>query len=380
MNLIKNKKIAIIGGGPGGLTLARLLQIGGADVKIYERDANKNARAQGATLDLHQESGLKALQVAGLMDEFKANYRPGAEKNRIMDKNAAIVLEDKPRAEDEIHRPEIDRGPLQHILLNSLQPGTVIWGSHFDSLAPQNDSWILKFKDGISVPADIVIAADGANSKVRPYITPIKSIYSGITVVEGSVYDSETMSPKMHQLLDGGKIFSFGDDQSLIISSKGDGSLVFYTGCKTSENWARESGIDFGNKAEVLTWFKNQYPGWNDVYLELFENVVTPFVVRPLYYMPLDQTWEALPNITMLGDAAHLMTPFAGEGVNMAMQDALELSKCLTGDDFADLQTAIAAYEQQMRIRASAAAKDSLESGELLHSPAAIPFMSNVVG
>src|SRR6201999_430663 len=84
--LIENKEIAIIGGGPGGLTLARLLQLNGADVKVYERDVSRAVRVQGATLDLHTESGLKALDVAGLMDDFKANYRPGADRMCITDK------------------------------------------------------------------------------------------------------------------------------------------------------------------------------------------------------------------------------------------------------------------------------------------------------
>lgn len=77
--------------------------------------------------------------------------------------------------------------------------------------------------------------------------------------------------------------------------------------------------------------------------------------------MPLDQTWKTLPNLTMLGDAAHLMPPYAGEGVNMAMQDVLELSRCLTGENFADVHAAIAAYEKQMLTRSSATARLTLE-------------------
>lgn len=379
MNIIKNKKIAIVGGGPGGLTLARLLQISGADVKVYERDPSKDARKQGATLDLHEESGLKALQEAGLMDAFTANFRPGAEQMHIMDKQATTLFKDQPRTTEEISRPEIDRGPLQQILLDSLEPGTVVWNSHFESLTPQDGSWKLTFKNGLFALADLVIAADGANSKLRPYITPVKPFYTGITVVEGMVYHSETACPKMHKLLDGGKIFAMGDDKTLIVSSKGDGSLAFYTSSKTDESWCRTTGIDLSDKTQVLDWFNAEYAGWNSVYQELFENAAVPFVIRPMYCMPLDQTWDALPNLTILGDAAHLMPPFAGEGVNMAMLDALELSNCLTGSDFSDLTTAIAAYEQQMRKRAAIAAKESLESSDALHSPDAIPFIMQVV-
>ncbi len=379
MNTIKNKKIAIIGGGPGGLTLARILQMNGADVNVYERDINKDARMQGATLDLHEESGLRALSEAGLMDAFKANYRPGADVLSIMDKAANILFKEEPKAEEDIERPEIDRGPLQQILLDSLLPGTVVWDSHFAGLSPLSEGWRIEFKNGVSVVADIVIGADGANSKIRPYITSIRPFYAGIMVIEGAIYNSKTASPKIHKLLNNGKIFAFGDAKSLIVSSKGDGSLVFYTAWKADENWHRECGIDFSDKAQVLAWFKTEYAGWDAVWLELFENASTKFIPRPQYCMPLDQTWEALPNLTMLGDAAHLMPPFAGEGVNMAMLDALELGNCLTGD-FPDTLSAIAAYEKQMRKRASETAADTLVSTEALHSADAITFMMNIMG
>jgi 2-polyprenyl-6-methoxyphenol hydroxylase-like FAD-dependent oxidoreductase len=238
----------------------------------------------------------------------------------------------------------------------------------------------LEFKNGISVIADIVIAADGANSKLRPYITPIKPFYSGVTAIEGAVHHSETASPKIHQLLKGGKIFAMGSEKSLIVSSKGDGSLVFYPGLKIDENWAKDSGIDFTDKAQVLAWFKTAYADWDSVWQELFENASYAFVPRPQYCMPFDQTWEALPNLTMLGDAAHLMPPYAGEGVNMAMLDALELSQCLLSDDFADTQSAIAAYETQMRARASEIAMITMESTAALHSPQAIDFMLSIIG
>ena len=379
MNTIRNKQIAIVGGGPGGLTLARLLQLSGVTVKVYERDPHKDARPKGATLDLHEESGLAALREAGLMDAFTANYRPGADMLRITDKNATIVFDDHLKPVMDRTRPEIDRGPLQNILLDSLLPGTVVWDSHFFALSPQGGGWELTFKNGSTALADIVIGADGANSKIRPYITPIRPFYSGYTGVEGSVYQSETVCPRVHQLLGGGKIFAFGDEKTLIVGSKGDGSLVFYTGCKTDEHWVKDAGIDFSDKAQVISWFKEEFVGWNDIWLELFENASPAFVPRPMFCMPLDQSWEALPDLTILGDAAHLMPPYAGEGVNMAMLDALELSRCLTGDNFADTRQAIAAYEQQMRARAAEVAKDSLNSTVALHSPDAIHFMLAVL-
>lgn len=376
---IIDKKIAIIGGGPGGLTLARLLQMKGAMVNVYERDAHKDARAKGATLDLHEESGLRAINEAGLMEAFNANYRPGADTLRIVDRHARIVYDDELINAAERSRPEIDRGPLQQILLDSLEPGTVIWGSYFAALHPQNNGWMVEFKNGNIVDADIVIAADGANSKIRTYLTDIKPFYAGVTAVEGAVYNSAIASPRIHQLLNGGKIFAMDDEKTLIVSSKGDGSLAFYTGCKKEADWFVKSGIDFSNKTAVLDWFKKEFAGWDDIWFELFENASVPFMPRPQYCMPLDQSWDALPNLTMLGDAAHLMPPYAGEGVNMAMLDAVELSDCLTSNNFTNTATAIAAFEKQMRIRASAAAAMTLESTAALHADGAIAWMMNII-
>lgn len=379
MKAIKNKKIAIVGGGPGGLTLARLLQMKGANIKVYERDLNKDVRVQGATLDLHEESGLKALQEAGLMDAFKANFRPGAEKMRIVDKHGTI-LHDDDNQENDFSRPEIDRGPLRKILLDSLQPGTVVWNSHFTSLTKIGESWLLTFQNGTTAIADIVIAADGSKSKIRPLITPIQAFYAGMTIVEGTVHNSVIATPTMHQLLNGGKIFAMGDEKTIIVSSKGDGSLVFYTGCKTDENWIRNCGVDFTDKAQVLAWFTKEFSGWAPVWLELVENADTNFTPRPQYCMPLDQHWDTASNLTMLGDAAHLMPPYAGEGVNMAMLDALELSVCLTSDEFADTQTALAHFEKEMCARAAEIGKLTLEQTEALHASTALSHMLEMFG
>ena len=374
--ILNHQKIAIAGGGPGGLTLARLLQMAGADVHVYERDFGKDARVQGATLDLHEESGLEALRRGGLLDAFYDNYRPDAGRMRILDKHGDIHVDDhatqKTFAED---RPEIDRAPLRKILLESLQEGTVVWDSQFDSMERQDAGWLMHFKNGTRAYADIVIAADGANSRIRPYLTAIAPLYSGVTIVEGNIYNASINAPRLWELVKGGKIFAFGDEQSLILSAKGEGSLSFYTGCKVGENWLLESGIDFNKKDEVFGWFKEAFGSWSEVWQELFASDEIALIPRPQYHFPLDQHWESLPNLTMLGDAAHRMPPYAGEGVNMAMQDAFELAECLTSDVFPDVHAAIAGYEDRMLKRASEITQMSLEMTEMLHSADPIPQM-----
>lgn len=377
---LQGKKITIIGGGPGGLTLAKLLQLKGADIKVYEQDLNKNARVQGSPLDLHDESGLAAIIKANLLDEFKNNFLPKADRKKIMNEQAEVFLSDHETKVEENFgnphfRPEIDRGALRKILLESLHPETVVWDSHFISMDKQNSGWLLHFKNGNSAYADLVIAADGANSKIRPYITNIKTFYSGVTMLEGNIYDAKNAAPKISTLLNGGKIMAFGNKKNILMGQKGNGEIGFYASFKTDENWTENSGLNFFDKTQLLEWFKKEYSEWNNIWYELFENTVTPFIPRPIHCMPLDQTWEALPNLTMLGDAAHVMPPFAGEGVNMAMRDALELSDCLTSDKHKTLQEAIADYETNMRKRAAIAAKESLDNGETMHSEKALTTM-----
>lgn len=374
MNLLQNKTVAIIGGGPGGLTLARLLQKKGADVKVYERDLNRDVRAQGATLDLHYESALKALEEAGLMDAFKANYRPNADRLRIVDENASIFFDEhngeaKGDFGDEWFRPEIDRGPLRNLLLDSLEDDTVVWDSHILSVESIDNHWEIIFGNGNTAIADIVIGADGANSKIRPFVTPIKPFYSGVTVLMGNIYDSEKNTPRIHELLQCGKLMSFGDSKTLIISAKGDGSLDFYAGWNVDAEWIKNGSVDFKNEQQVIEWFKKEYSKWDSIWLELFEAEKNYLSPNSLHCMPLDQYWEANSNITLIGDAAHLMPPYAGEGVNMAMLDALQLSESLTSENFTDLKSAIGHYEKQMFARFAEVGKETMDNTDWMHSP-----------
>ena len=380
---LKNKQIVIVGGGPGGLILAKLLQLKGSNVKVYERDFNKDARVQGSPLDMHEESGLAALRKAELVDEFKKNIRHGADKKIVTNERAEIFFSDHETLQDENlgdghFRPEIDRGQLRKILLESLQPETVVWNSHFASMEAHNEGWHLHFKNDSSVYADIVIAADGANSKIRKYITNINALYSGLTMLEINVCDAEKVTPNINVLLNGGKIMAFGNAKCLLGGQKGNGDLGFYASFKADENWTKNNGLDYSDKSQILTWFKKEYSEWSSIWYELFENAAVPFVPRPIYYMPLNQTWTALPNLTMLGDAAHVMPPFAGEGANMAMLDALQLSEYLMSDKYNTLQEAISFYEIDMRNRAAIATQESLENGGRMHSEGSLNMMLNL--
>ena len=370
-DLLENKKIAIIGGGPGGLTLARLLQLKGAHVKVYERDFSQEARVQGAIVDLHFESGLKVIKAAGLMNAFKANYMPGADNFRLLDKDAHIIFDEPDQSsgnfDDERFRPEIDRGALRNLLLNSLEPHTVVWNSQFARMEQLNNTCTISFINGTTAVADLVIGADGYRSKVRPYVTDIKERYSGAIIIQGEIDDPEKACPDMYTLVNKANLIAMGLGKTIAAQPRGDGGLTFYATSLYPENWIKNSGIDFSNSRQVYDYLVDFFKDWHPVFYSLFK-ACNRFVPRPLNYFPIDQHWEAKANVTLLGDAAHLMPP-SGEGVNTAMLDALDLSECLTSDEHTDLQAAIAAYEQRMRARAAVLGKEALDGIKNFSSP-----------
>lgn len=379
--LLENKQVAIVGGGPGGLTLARLLQQQGVDVKVYERDTDKYVRQQGATLDLHYESGLKALVAAGLIEEFKKNFRPGAERVTIVDNNAVAHYTERDKAplqdlNNAYVRPEIDRGPLRDLLIASLSDDTVVWDSKFVELKENDRGWDLIFENGTTVYADLVIASDGANTKIRKYITDIERSYSGVTIVEGNIYNAAVNVPHLWELTNGGKVFAHWQGKTIVLSAKGEGSLSFYTIAHEADNWVQTSGIDFTDKDQVFAWFKQRYSDWSSDWHEIFSTGDSYFVARPQYYFPVDQSWQSMPNLTIIGDAAH-QTPPSGDGVNQAMLDALELYEALCLENFSTVFEAIESFENKMLSRTSIATDEALELVGAMLSENSLQFMLN---
>ncbi|KAG8692311.1 hypothetical protein FRC11_003702, partial [Ceratobasidium sp. 423] len=174
-------RIAIVGAGPGGLTLACILVRHSIIPTVFEREPSPDCRQQGGTLDLHTHSGQQALRDAFLWDQFLKHARYDAQTMKILVKSGDIIYEDGPSAEgEEGSRPEIDRTALRNLLLESFGPSNVKWDYTLASVEPAGDNkHDLHFKNGkVETGFDLVVGADGAWSRVRPRLTPIVPFYS----------------------------------------------------------------------------------------------------------------------------------------------------------------------------------------------------------
>ncbi len=366
MSALEGKKIAVVGGGPGGLTLARLLQQMNAQVSVYERDQSRSARVQGSALDLHEDSGLAALEAAGLIDAFWASHRPDLDRLRLTDADGRILHDHPRRMSGDGKRPEIERGPLRDLLFDSLQPDTVQWDCKLESAEMQNGQVLLHFASGKTALADIAIGSDGANSRLRALATPIRPEYVGVSLVEGFVPAAKQATPQLWNLLGGSALIALGGQRTIGMGTKPDGSVLFYAGLRTDDDTARQSLEEANSPDRRVAWFHAHFEGWSDLWDPLFREAVS-MVWRPLLVCPSNQHWEPKSNVTLIGNAAHVMPPYAGEGVNMAMLDALVLSRLLLSEESSS--DAIAMYEAEMFARMQHMTADTMANTEMFYAP-----------
>ncbi|GME27125.1 FAD/NAD(P)-binding domain-containing protein [Neofusicoccum parvum] len=405
--------VAIIGAGPAGCTLARLLLLRQhsrqADdsspvtaqlrVQVFEAEPAPGTRRQGGTLDLHPSTGLAALQQAALYDEFLARARFDGEAFRLCDKQlASYVRVSGPPQHRQQHRappagsrgaPEIDRAALRSMLVQALPDGTVRWGWRLQTvseqlstqqpgvLEPFPPSYSLHFDGNRTLSGfDLVVSADGAWSRVRPLLAPFSTgggagmanpagpVYSGIAGFRCSIPDAARTAPAVFELVNRGSLFAFSDSKTLMGQQLGDGSIWVSASGVKAEDWVdeqrererlhrrptpppQEPAAAAGDGKEqqhhhhrlpqdrnhVGAWFKDavraEYKGWAPELLQLVDAAEDSARLLPIYMLPPGFRWRTRPGLTLIGDAAHLIVPFAGEGVNIALKDALELSRAI---------------------------------------------------
>lgn len=354
--------IVIVGAGMGGLALARVLHVHGIDAVVYERESSRDARGQGGMLDIH--SGQRALREAGLIDQFHAIARGEGQDMRLLEPDGTLLLQEDTPEDAPLLRPEVDRADLRDLLLDSLPEDAVRWGHAFEAA----DNGVLRFADGGSATYDLLVGADGAQSRVRALLTDARPAHIGQNVVEVGIPDIDRTRPDLAAMVGRGNYWVLGNGMSLAAQRNGDGrvriGLSFYN---TAEDWFATSGIPFDDPAAARARLIDLLPGWDPRFTALIAACDDTIQARSITSLPVGLTWPSKPDVTLVGDAAHLMPP-VGEGANMALLDGALLGLALAAhpDDF---PAAVKEYEREMFERTGAAARMSADMQELLMSP-----------
>ncbi|MFC9845862.1 FAD-dependent oxidoreductase [Streptomyces sp. NPDC060223] len=353
-------RIAVIGAGPGGLTCARILQRHGIDVTVHDLDASATSRNQGGTLDMQPGTGQDALHAAGLWDAFSALARPEGQQMRLVGRDGRILFDAAPTERDGQGNPEIDRGQLRGLLLDSLAPGTVRWGHRLERAEPLGDGrHRLHFAHGDSADADLVVGADGAWSRVRRLVSDTVPVYTGVTFVETGLNDADARHPELAALTGSGTMMALDDGLGFVAQRNSGGHIRVYVGMRAPEDWHRQAAVDLTDPAAVRHCLLERFAGWSPVLHGCITRTDTGYVNRPLFALPVPHTWEHTPGVTLLGDAAHLMSPFSGMGANLAMLDGADLAQALI--DHIDIDDAVTAYEKVLIPRSIEAAEGAAE-------------------
>jgi 2-polyprenyl-6-methoxyphenol hydroxylase-like FAD-dependent oxidoreductase len=346
--------IAIIGAGMAGLTLASVLHRHDVPFAIYDGDASATSRHQGGMLDIHEDTGQIALAAAGLSEAFRNIIFEGGDAMRIVDKTGTIRMED----DGDGSRPEVDRGALRDLLLSSLPEGTVRWGSRVTDAYPDGSGYRVSFADGTSIVTDMLVGADGAWSKVRPIISNAVPEYLGHSFVEVRIPDAAASRPELAVIVGHGSLFALSHEKGILAHHEGNGEICVYVAIKAPIEQITGQPV---TEKSLLDHFSD----WHEDLRGLISAGDGAFLPRPLYALPSDHRWDHRPGVTLIGDAAHLMSPFAGEGANLAMFDGAMLASAIV-DNPHSIDAAVAAFEAEMFERSRTSATES--AGNLIVS------------
>ncbi|MER7879194.1 NAD(P)/FAD-dependent oxidoreductase [Streptomyces solisilvae] len=335
--------VTVIGAGLGGLTLARVLHVHGIPATVYEADSSPMARAQGGMLDIHDYNGQLALDAAGLMDEFRGLILEGRQAIRILGRDGAVLF-DQPD-DGTGGRPEVQRGELRRILLESLPAGTVRWGHKVSGVRSLGGGrHEVTFADGGTVVTGLLVGADGAWSRVRPLLSDATPEYAGTSSVETYLFDADTRHPASAKAVGGGSMFALAPGKGILAHRESGGTLHTYVALSRPQDWF--AAIDFTDSAAATARIAREFDGWAPELTALITDGETAPVPRPYNALPVEHRWERVPGVTLLGDAAHLAIP-NGEGANLAMLDGAELGKAIAAHPD-DIETGFAEYEKAL--------------------------------
>lgn len=387
-------RIAIVGGGPASLTVGNLLHKRNIPFTIFElrpKPTEEDLAKPVGMLDLHEESGLAALKECDLLDEFHKHTGVCSEYQIIANKEGDVIYTDDGGLET---RPEISRNSLSKILLDRLPSDTVKWehkliSASRSTTASDTTEIELDFGKNGKHTFDFVVGADGTWSRVRSLLTVTKPMYAGWQLITLTIRHVTKKYPELAKYVGTGSFTCLGHRHG-VMSQRGlqDSARIYVCLTTPDEHFAETLDLNKGTPAQAIKKLLSDDsllgpfgPKVKELVRigvdeETKDNPGAKLPIMPLYMLPIGHSWEHKPGATLIGDAAHVMNPWAAEGVNLAMHDALDVSQAIikayetAPGEAASFQRAldplIEEFERVMAERAKGKAEETYTNGQTM--------------
>lgn len=343
------RRIAVAGGGIGGLCAAVALARAGFEVAVYEQA--EELREVGAGLTIWPNA-VRVLRKLGLAEEL---LRRGSRIRRaaLRTSGGRTLAESRPeRLERLTGEPTVavHRADLHGLLLSALPAGAVRLGAKFATSEEGAGGVTVRFGDGRAERADLLIGADGINSAVRRQLFPEAQLrYSGYAAWRGVVEAAPGIA-------EGATSESLGRGARFGIVPIGRGRVYWYATANTPAGVMQGGG---DRKEFLLRRFSN----WHTPVEQLIEATPRDVVLRgDIYDLEPMRSWHR-GRVVLLGDAAHPTTPNMGQGACMAIESAYTLARCLSRAE--DLGAALTRYERGRMPRTAWITRQSRAAGRV---------------
>jgi 2-polyprenyl-6-methoxyphenol hydroxylase-like FAD-dependent oxidoreductase len=303
-------------------------------------------------------NGQPALETAGLTEEFRKLILRGRQAMRLLDRDGNMLLNVPDPTTEHADggagaNPEVQRGELRQMLLDSLPAGTIRWSHQVSGVRALGDGrHEVTFSNGATATAtaSLLVGADGAWSRVRPLLSGATPEYTGISFVETHLFDGDNRHPTSATTVGGGAMMVLEPGKGILAHRERGGNLHTWVMLSRPRDWF--AAIDFADAATATARILWEFDGWAPRLTALIADGETAPVLRAIYTLPIEHRWDRTPGVTLIGDAAHPTAP-NGEGANLALYDGAELGTLIAGHPD-DIETALAEYEQAMFARSAA--------------------------